>query len=84
MLFRSAILASEDRPALGLPSDEPSDIATEPSDTPPFVRRAIYGTRCSTVLMVAADGTGRIIERRFDAAGSATGDTALDFRWPAA
>ena len=79
-----AILASEDRPALGLPSDEPSDIATEPSDTPPFVRRAIYGTRCSTVLMVAADGIGRIIERRFDAAGSATGDTALDFRWPAA
>lgn len=79
-----AILASENRPALGLPSGEPSDIATEPSDTPPFIRRAIYGTRCSTVVTLDRDGAGRIIERRFDAAGTATGDTALDFRWPAA
>ena len=79
-----AILAGEDRPALGLLSGERSDIATEPSDTPPFIRRAIYGTRCSSVVTVAADGTGRIIERRFDATGTATGDTALDFRWPAA
>ena len=79
-----AILASEDRLAFGLPSGEPSDIATEPSDTPPFIRRAIYGTRCSTVVAIAADGTGRIIERRFDAAGTAAGDTALDFQWPAA
>ena len=79
-----AALASEDRPALGLPSREASDIAIEPRDTPPFIRGALYGTRCSTVVTVDADGAGQIIERRFDAAGSATGDTALDFRWPPA
>ena len=78
------ILASEDRPALGLPPGEPSEIAVEPRDTPPFIRGAVYGTRCSTVVTVDADGAGRIIERRFDADGTVTGDTALDFRWPAA
>ena len=78
-----AILASEDRPALGLPSLEPSEIPIEPRDTPPFIRHPLYGTRCSTVVTVSADGTGRIIERRFDAAGATIGDTALDFRWPA-
>ena len=79
-----AILASENRPALGLPSYEASDIAIEPRDTPPFIRSPLYGTRCSTVVTVDDAGRGRIIERRFDAAGAAAGDTALDFRWPAA
>lgn len=79
-----AILASEDRPAIGLPPLEPSEIPTEPRDTPPFIRSALYGTRCSTVVAVAADGSGRIAERRFDAAGTPIGDTALDFRWLAA
>ena len=79
-----AILASEDRPALGLPPLEASDIRVEPADTPPFIRSPLYGTRCSTVVTVDRDGVGRIVERRFDAAGAPTGDTALDFRWPAA
>jgi uncharacterized protein with NRDE domain len=79
-----AVLASEDRPALGLSSREPSDIAIEPRDTPPFIHGDEYGTRCSTVVTIDRDGAGRIVERRFDCAGAATGDTALDFRWPAA
>ena len=79
-----AILASDDRPALGLPSDEASDIAIEPRDTPPFACSPHYGTRCSTIVTVDHQGLGRIAERRFDAAGRAVGDTALDFRWPAA
>ena len=79
-----AILASEDRPALGLPSGEASDIAIEPRDTPPFIRGAVYGTRCSTVVTVDREGRGRMVERRFDTNGTSTGDTALDFRWPAA
>ena len=79
-----AILASENRPALGLPPREPSDILTEPADTPPFIRHPLYGTRCSTIVTVDHAGVGRIAERRFDAAGAVTGDTALDFRWPAA
>jgi len=78
-----AILASEDRPAIGLPPLEPSEIPTEPRDTPPFIRSALYGTRCSTVVAVAADGTGRIVERRFDAAGEPIGETVLRFYWPA-
>ncbi|QGN53604.1 NRDE family protein [Novosphingobium sp. Gsoil 351] len=79
-----AILASENRPAIGLPPREPSDIAVEPADTPPFIRSTLYGTRCSTVVAVDNHGAGRIVERGFDAAGRPVGDTALDFRWPAA
>jgi uncharacterized protein with NRDE domain len=44
-----------------------------------FIRNPLYGTRCSTVLTIAADGAARIIERRFDAAGQTTGETDLSF-----
>lgn len=47
--------------------------------SPVFIRNTLYGTRCSTVLLIAADGTARIIERRFDAAGKTTGETAIAF-----
>ena len=77
-----AILASENRPALGLPPHEPSDIPTEPRDTPPFIRHPLYGTRCSTVVTVAADGAGRIVEQRFSASGEDIGQTRIDFVWP--
>ena len=77
-----AILASKDRPALGLPPGEPSEIPVEPSDTPPFIRSAIYGTRCSTVVTVAATGAGKIVERRFSASGEDIGQTRIDFAWP--
>ena len=79
-----AALRDETVPPLGVPPAEMSDQAYEPRDTPPFIRHPLYGTRCSTVVTVAADGAGRIVERRFDAAGEAAGETALDFRWPAA
>lgn len=78
------VLRSEDRPALGLPPQIPSEIGTEPRDTPPFIRHPHYGTRCSTVVAVAADGTGVIAERRFDAQGEDGGETRIDFTWPAA
>ena len=45
----------------------------------PFVLNPGYGTRCSTVVAVDHDGLGRIIERRFDASGAVTGETALEF-----
>ena len=76
-----AILASDDCPALGLPSYEASDIAIELRDTPPFIRGPIYGTRCSTVVTVDDEGVGRIIERRFELDGAVTGETALEFVW---
>ncbi len=47
--------------------------------SPVFIRNPLYGTRCSTVLLIAADGAARIIERRFDAAGQATGETEIAF-----
>jgi len=53
-----------------------------PEYTPVFIRNPVYGTRCSTVLAVDAKGNGRIVERRFDADGNITGESALAFRWP--
>ncbi|MEY4952832.1 MAG: hypothetical protein RL299_1256 [Pseudomonadota bacterium] len=48
-----------------------------------FIAGPTYGTRCSTVILVDADGNGRITERSFDASGAVTGELALDFAWPA-
>ena len=48
---------------------------------PLFMRHPIYGTRCSTVIIVDDDGHGRAIERSFDAEGRMTGEVALAFRW---
>ena len=47
--------------------------------SPVFIRNPQYGTRCSTVVTIDAAGHGRIFERRFDAAGTATGETELTF-----
>ncbi|MFM5908340.1 MAG: NRDE family protein, partial [Novosphingobium sp.] len=40
-----------------------------------FIRDPVYGTRCSTVIAVDAEGNGRIIERRFDDAAQPCGET---------
>jgi len=50
--------------------------------SPVFIRNPLYGTRCSTVLMIDSAGHGRILERRFDAEGMATGETELTFTAP--
>lgn len=42
--------------------------------SPPFVLEPHYGTRCSTVVLVQPDGI-RFVERRFDAGGSAIGES---------
>lgn len=47
-----------------------------------FIVNPTYGTRCSSVILVDADGNGRITERSFDAGGAVTGEVALDFTWP--
>ena len=47
--------------------------------TAPFVLNPDYGTRCSTVLTISRDGHARFTERRFDAAGVATGDSTFAF-----
>jgi len=76
-------LVSEHIADLGIHPVTPSDIAVEPSETPPFIRHPVYGTRCSTVVIINRYGHGRITERRFDAAGETTGETSREFAWPA-
>jgi uncharacterized protein with NRDE domain len=46
-----------------------------------FVADPVYGTRCSTVVTIDADGAGAIAERRYDASGATTGETRVDFTW---
>jgi uncharacterized protein with NRDE domain len=70
----------DDRPPPGK-GGPPSD-APEPPQTPVFIRNALYGTRCSTVVAIDRDGRGTIVERRFDAKGAADGETTLEFAWP--
>lgn len=53
----------------------------EPRLSGVFIKDPIYGTRCSTVITVDATGLGRIIERRFDASGTPSGETELAFSW---
>ena len=45
----------------------------------PFIVSPDYGTRSSTVLLIARDGSARFIERSFDADGDAVGQVAFDF-----
>jgi uncharacterized protein with NRDE domain len=55
----------------------PADLAPEwrRALSAPFVLHPVYGTRCSTVLLIAGDGGLQISERRFDAAGVLSGET---------
>src|SRR6185436_9904798 len=46
----------------------------------PFIVSPEYGTRSSTVLLIARDDSARFIERSFDAAGRTPGEVAFDFR----
>ncbi len=41
----------------------------------PFVLHPQYGTRCSTVVLLQADGRAYVAERRFDAGGELSGET---------
>jgi uncharacterized protein with NRDE domain len=43
----------------------------------PFVLHREYGTRCSTVLLLERGGSLTLTERRFDAAGTVTGQTEV-------
>lgn len=76
-----AALRNEDLADVGVAPREPSDVPREAAETPVFIRDAIYGTRCSTVVAVDHTGTGTIIERRFSADGESTGETRLAFAW---
>lgn len=74
-------LREESVPRVGSLSAIPSDVPQEPALSPIFIRNAVYGTRCSTVVLVDVEGQGMIVERRYDPAGREEGETALSFSW---
>ena len=76
-----AILASQALPAYGVAPLEASEVPVEPRDTPPFIRNPVYGTRCSTLVTITAQGLGTITERRFTPTGEPAGETTLEFAW---
>ena len=45
----------------------------------PFIVDPRYGTRCSTVLVIASDGRARFVERSFGPDGETTGEVAFEF-----
>jgi len=45
-----------------------------------FIVSPVYGTRCSTVLLVGRDGSVQFVERQFDPAGNETGIRRFEFR----
>ena len=63
----------------GIAPDGLLDTLSATSDPALFLRGEVYGTRCSTLIAVAADGTARITERRYEAGGRPDGTTVLDF-----
>lgn len=87
-------LISEDRIDTGallaiLADREPAGTDGGPSDLDPALARALsapfiltpaYGTRCSTVILVGEDCRVSFTERRFDARGDISGETAISFR----
>lgn len=65
----------------------PSDLAPEwrRALSAPFVLHPVYGTRCSTTMLLAESGALHVIERRFDAVGDCSGETELNLNaaeWP--
>jgi uncharacterized protein with NRDE domain len=75
-------LGDEGRPAdAELPSTG-LDLERERLASAIFIRNPLYGTRCSTIVRVGADGRGEIAERRFEPDGRASGYTRMEFAWP--
>lgn len=62
-------------------TSEWADGGPEPRLSSIFIADEAYGTRCSTVIAIAADGTGRVVERSFAPGGMPTGEVQLTFRW---
>jgi len=56
------------------------DTLTAEGDPALFLRGDVYGTRASTLVAVAADGSAKMIERRYEAGGRPVGTTALQFQ----
>ena len=60
-------------PATGVPLEWERTLSS------PFIISPTYGTRCSTVVTIDHDGEVRLVERNFDSAGNAAGES--DYRF---
>jgi len=60
----------------------PGEAGPEPRLSPVFIRDAVYGTRCSTVMAIDHHGRGTLIEHSFSGSGERTGETVMTFTWP--
>ena len=69
------------RTADNLPTAMLDLLASESIDDSIFIRSDIYGTRCSTVVLVNYQGVGQITERRFGTDGVTLGETELLFQF---
>lgn len=74
-------LRTETLPDAGIAPTTPSDAPDEAAASPIFIRNPLYGTRCSSIIMVDADGQGMIRERRFDPDGAPSGEDTIGFDW---
>jgi len=64
-----------------LPPAIPGESGPESPFSAVFIRNPLYGTRCSTLVLIDHHGAGTIIERRFDSTGAVSGEAQIDFRW---
>ena len=73
------LLADTERGPASEVREERLPFDTAHAITAPFIVTSEYGTRCSTVVRAGHDGHWTFIERRFDAAGTATGNSRFSF-----
>lgn len=74
-----AAFAEVIRTAQDLPGSMFDLLASESIDDSIFIRSDIYGTRCSTLVLVDQDGAGLMIERQFEPDGRQAGHTEISF-----
>jgi uncharacterized protein with NRDE domain len=76
---RTRVAADADLPQTGLSPEWEKVLSA------PFVLNPDYGTRCSTVVLLEAEGAATIAERRFDPQGKVTGNSQWTLdpgEWP--
>ena len=77
-LFR--LLADREKAAVSQIESDHLSFETAHAISAPFIVLPDYGTRSSSVAMCSANGDWRLHERRFDATGRNTGDSAFRIR----
>ena len=85
---RELLVMLDDRtPSVTSDDAYPADLAPEwrRALSAPFVLHPLYGTRCSTAVLLGTSGALQLVERRFDPAGECSGETAFELdsgEWP--